>query len=270
MLSAGNQLTHMPSLKGRVSLVTGGASGIGREISLRLARDEASVVVCDINGEKAEQTAAEVRALGSKSLAIRADVSSGTDAKHAVEETLTGFGRIEILVNNAGIGYATGSLVDPTHALIENLTEGEWDRVMNVNLKGIFLCSKAVYPQMKKQGKGKIINVSSATFFMGVPFLSHYVASKGGVIALTRTMARELGDDNICVNAIAPGFTVSEALRGSPAYPEERLQMLASGRCFKRNEVSEDLTGTVVFLASPDSDFITGQTIIVDGGGTFV
>jgi NAD(P)-dependent dehydrogenase (short-subunit alcohol dehydrogenase family) len=140
---------------------------------------------------------------------------------------------------------------------------------MAVNMRGIFLCCKAVYPQMKKQGKGKIINVSSATFHMGIPFFSHYVTSKGGVIAFTRAMAREVGDDNICVNAIAPGFTVSEALQGSPAYSEERLKMLASMRCFKRNGVSEDLTGTIVFLASDDSDFVTGQTIVVDGGAVF-
>jgi NAD(P)-dependent dehydrogenase (short-subunit alcohol dehydrogenase family) len=249
-------------LAGKTVIVTGGARGIGKAYALALAQEGAHVAVADVLDGTA--VVEEIVRNGSEAVALRTDVSdekSVNSMTRAVEER---FGRIDVLVNNAGI------FVGLSRKPFYELTVEEWDRVMNVNLKGIFLCSKAVYPQMKKQGKGKIINVSSATFFMGVPFLSHYVASKGGVIALTRTMARELGDDNICVNAIAPGFTVSEALQGSPAYPEERLQMLASGRCFKRNEMSEDLTGTVVFLASSDSDFITGQTIIVDGGGAFV
>ena len=249
-------------LAGKTVIITGGARGIGKAYALALAQEGAQVAVADVLDGTA--VVEEMAQKGGEAIALRTDVSDEESVNimtHAVQER---FGRIDVLVNNAGI------FVGLTRKPFYELTVEEWDRVMNVNLRGIFLCSKAVYPQMKKQGKGKIINVSSATFFMGVPFLSHYVASKGGVIALTRTMARELGEDNICVNAIAPGFTVSEALQGSPAYPEERLQMLASGRCFKRNEVSEDLTGTVVFLASPDSDFITGQTIIVDGGGTFV
>jgi NAD(P)-dependent dehydrogenase (short-subunit alcohol dehydrogenase family) len=122
---------------------------------------------------------------------------------------------------------------------------------------------------MKKQGKGKIINVSSSTFFTGVPYFIHYVASKGGIIALTRALAREVGNDGICVNAVAPGLTVSEAVRGNPMYPEDYLRVATSGRCFKRDEIPEDLTGTIVFLASDESDFITGQTIVVDGGSVF-
>jgi NAD(P)-dependent dehydrogenase (short-subunit alcohol dehydrogenase family) len=173
------------------------------------------------------------------------------------------FGRIDILVNNAGLFASLGK-----KPLCE-ISESEWDQVMGVNLKGLFLCCKAVHPHMKQQGKGKIINVSSTTFFMGTPYFIHYVTSKGGIIAFTRSLAREAGDDGICVNAVAPGLTVSEGVRGNPMYPEEYLRVAAAGRCLKRNETPDDLTGTIVFLASDESDFITGQTIVVDGGLVF-
>lgn len=142
----------------------------------------------------------------------------------------------------------------------------EWDTVMRVNLKGLFLCSKAVYPQMKKQGKGKVLNVSSGTFFRGLPHFLHYVTSKGGVIGFTRALAREVGDDGIRVNTVAPGYTVTEILKEKPQDPEEVIKSIVANRCIKRTETPEDLTGTIVFLASDDSDFITGQTILVDGG----
>jgi NAD(P)-dependent dehydrogenase (short-subunit alcohol dehydrogenase family) len=248
-------------LKGKVAIVTGGARGIGKAYALRLAREGACVVVADIlDGTPVVE---EVAKNGGEAIAVQTDVADQQSVNAMVRAAIERFGRIDVLVNNAGI------FVGLTRKPFYELTVEEWDRVIAVNMKGIFLCCKGVYPQMKKQGKGKVINVSSSTFYMGVPLLSHYVASKGGVIAFTRAMAREVGDDNICVNAIAPGFTVSEALVGSPAYPEERLKMLASSRCFKRNEASEDLTGTIVFLASDDSDFITGQTIVVDGGAAF-
>jgi NAD(P)-dependent dehydrogenase (short-subunit alcohol dehydrogenase family) len=146
------------------------------------------------------------------------------------------------------------------------ISSEEWDRVLAVNLKGMFHCCKAVYPQMKKQGKGKIINMSSATVLQGVPNFLHYVSSKGGVIAFTRALAREVGDAGIAVNAITPGLTASEVVRENPMYPEDYLRAAAQSRCFKRPEVPEDLSGAAVFLASDDSDFITGQTINVDGG----
>ena len=256
----------MTSLKGRVSLVTGGASGIGREISLRLARDDASVVVCDINGEKAEQTAAEVRALGSESLAIKADVSRGTDAKHVVEETLTEFGRLEILVNNAGIGYATGSLVDPTHALIENLTEGEWDRVMEVNLKSVFLFSREVAPLMKRQKWGKIVSISSAAGITGHGIQGGsgpaYGVSKAGIINLTKTLARQLGPYNVNVNCVAPGSVPSTAFTMTKEEIEEELAVLP----LKRMGRTLDIAEAVVFLCSEAAQWITGQTLNVNGG----
>ncbi|MBW2138513.1 MAG: SDR family oxidoreductase [Deltaproteobacteria bacterium] len=148
------------------------------------------------------------------------------------------------------------------------ITVKEWDDVMPVNLKGIFLCSKAVYPQMKKQGKGKIINISSGVFFKGLPLFLHYVTSKGGVIGMTRAMAREVGDDGICINAIAPGYTVTKVMEDDSIHDEAFINAVVGSRCFKRHELPEDLTGTIVFLASDDSDFITGQTIVVDRGGT--
>jgi NAD(P)-dependent dehydrogenase (short-subunit alcohol dehydrogenase family) len=172
-------------------------------------------------------------------------------------------GKIDILLNNAGI------FADINKRPFYEISLQEWDRITKVNLTGTFLCCKAVYPQMKKQGKGKIINVSSATFFMGIPNLVHYVTSKGAIIAFTRALARELGKDGICVNAIAPGFTVSEAIRNNPTFPEESHKMVISSRSFKRDEQPEDLLGTIVFLASHESDFITGQTIVVDGGAVF-
>jgi NAD(P)-dependent dehydrogenase (short-subunit alcohol dehydrogenase family) len=141
--------------------------------------------------------------------------------------------------------------------------------VIQVNLKGVFLCCKAVYPQMKKQGKGKIINISSGTFFKGLPNFIHYVTSKGGIIGFTRALAREVGGAGICVNAISPGYTLTEVLTEKPHDPEEFVRDIVSSRCFKRDELPEDITGTIVFLASEESNFITGQTIVVDGGSVF-
>jgi len=256
----------MSSSKGRVSIVTGGASGIGREISLRLARDNGSVVICDIDQSKAEQTAAEVRALGSKSLSIKCDVSKSTDTKHAVEETLTEFGELEILVNNAGIGYATGSLVDATHAMIENLTEEEWDRVLNVNLKSVFLFSREVAPIMKRQKRGKIVNISSVAGITGHG-IEHgsgpaYGVSKAGIINLTKTLARQLGPYNVNVNCVAPGSVPETAFTMTEKEIGEELALLPLKRMGRTLDVAE----AVVFLCSEAAQWITGQTLNVNGG----
>lgn len=245
-------------LEGKVAIVTGGSRGIGKAIGLRLAEEGASVVIADVL-----EAAAAVEAItkkGGRALYVHTDVSNEESTKNMGRVAMEHFGRIDILVNNAGLfaGLQKKSFLD--------ITTEEWDHVLGINLRGVFNCCKAVVPRMKGQGKGKIVNVSSSTFFQGVPFFLHYVSSKGGVIALTRALARELGDAGIRVNAITPGLTSSESVVTHPMYPADYLNAAAQMRCFKRPEEPEDLVGTVVFLASDDSDFITGQTINVDGG----
>lgn len=245
-------------LKDKVAIVTGGARGIGKAYALRLAEEGAAVVIADVlDGAVA---CGEIVSKGGRALAITTDVSSEDSTRKMAQAAVERFGHIDVLVNNAAM------FVSVEKKPFFEISSDEWDRVLAVNLKGMFLCCKAVYPQMKKQGMGKIINVSSSTVLMGVPYFLHYVSSKGGVIGLTRALAREVGPDGIAVNAITPGLTSSEAVQVSPMYPADYMQAAAQGRCFKRVEVAEDLTGTVVFLASGDSDFMTGQTINVDGG----
>jgi NAD(P)-dependent dehydrogenase (short-subunit alcohol dehydrogenase family) len=245
-------------LKDRVAIVTGAAQGIGKAYALRLAEEGAKVVIADVlDGSGVEQ---EIAAKGTGALALRIDVSDEPQTREMARKTAEHFGRVDILVNNAAL-YATIAIKP-----FWEITSEEWDRLMQVNVKGAFLCAKAVYPYMQKQGRGKIINVASAVFFKGLPNFLHYAASKGAVIAMTRSMAREIGDQNICVNAIAPGYVVTEAVKPELINDPKFVQAAVGGRCFKRHEVPEDLTGAIVFLASADSDFMTGQTIVVDGG----
>lgn len=248
-------------LKGKVAIITGGARGLGKAYALRLVDEGASVVVVDVLDAGPVQK--EIERKGGAALALHTDVSDEASTKEMARKTIERFGRIDILVNNAAVFANLGK-----KSFME-ISGNEWDEVIRINLKGTFLCCKAVYPQMKKQGKGKIINISSSTFLAGVPYFIHYVTSKGGVVGFTRALAREVGQDGICVNAVAPGLTVSEAVRGNPMYPDDYLKIAASSRAFKRDELPEDLTGTIVFLASEDSDFITGQTLAVEGGGVF-
>jgi 3-oxoacyl-[acyl-carrier protein] reductase len=250
-------------LRGKVAIVTGGGVGIGKAYSLRLAQEGAKVVIADIAGEAALKTAEEIKASGGEAVAVVTDVSDEKSVIEMAKKAYERFGRIDILVNNAALFTAI------ERKPWDQVTVEEWDRVMAVNLRGPWLCSKAVFPYMKKQGKGKIINISSSTIFTGgrVGGLIHYVTSKGGVMAFTRALAREVGEYNINVNTITPGFTVSENV--AKIYPLEVRNSLIKTRCLKREEKPEDLTGTVVFLASDDSDFITGQIINVDGGDVF-
>ncbi|OGP66550.1 MAG: dehydrogenase [Deltaproteobacteria bacterium RBG_13_47_9] len=245
-------------LKDKVAIITGGARGIGRAYALRLAKEGAKIVIADIL--EGQAVVEEIEAKGGEALYVNTDVTREESVKEMARKVVERFGRIDILVNNAAL--FANLLKKP----FWEIPVQEWDAVMAVNLKGPFLCSKAVYPQMKKQGKGKIINISSGTFFKGNPLFLHYVVSKGGNIALSRSMAREVGDAGICVNTIAPGFTETEYLKDHPQDPAEVRKAIVDSRCIKRVETPEDLTGTIVFLASDDSDFITGQTIIVDGG----
>lgn len=249
-------------LKDRVAIVTGAARGIGQAYCLALAREGANVVAADILS--CAETVAKVQQAGGQALGVTADVANAQSTQAMAVQTLQRFGRIDILVNNAAV-YG-GLTLTP----FEQISEAEWDRVMAVNVKGVWLCCKAVIPVMKQQGHGKIINIASDTIWLGVPLLLHYVASKGAVFAFTRALARELSGTGITVNTITPGYTRTEAAQGL-ADPETVARLRAwvlDQQIIKRSEEPSDLAGTVVFLASEDSDYITGQTINVNGGAT--
>jgi NAD(P)-dependent dehydrogenase (short-subunit alcohol dehydrogenase family) len=249
-------------LKDRVAIVTGAARGIGQAYGLALAGEGAKVVAADILS--CGETIAKVQEAGGEALAITVDVADAQSTQAMAAQTVQRFGRIDILVNNAA--FYGGLKLTP----FEQILEDEWDRVMAVNVKGIWLCCKAVIPTMKEQGKGKIINISSDTIWMGVPLFLHYVASKGAVFALTRALARELSDTGINVNTITPGYTRTEAAQGlaDPETVAYIREWVLGQQIIKRNQEPSDLTGALVFLASEDSDFITGQTINVNGGAT--
>jgi NAD(P)-dependent dehydrogenase (short-subunit alcohol dehydrogenase family) len=245
-------------LKGKVGIVTGGAQGIGKAFALRLAEEGAKVVIADILDGKAVQQAIEDK--GGEALSLIVDVSDEKATHEMASRTVERFGRIDILINNA----AMFSWI--TRKPFYEVPIQEWDDVMRVNLKGPFLCCRAVYPHMKRSGKGKIVNISSGTFFEGLPNRVHYITSKAGIIGFTRAIARDAGGDEICVNAVAPGYTLTEIQEQRLAQSQDLAGETLSGRCFKRHERPEDLLGAVVFLCSEESDFITGQTLVVDGG----
>jgi len=252
-------------LKDKVIIITGGAQGIGRAYALGMANEGAKLVVADVNRVAAENTVKEIQAAKGEALALETDVSSQESTREMAEKTIARFRRIDVLINNAAILEKIRITRGPFYELDLN----EWDRVLAVNLTGTLLCCRAVFPHMQTQGGGKIINVTTSGFFSGNPNYVHYVASKAGIIGLTRAMARELGGFGINVNCIAPGATVSEDPADKAAY-ESRMKKLTEGTvpktCLKRMQLPEDLVGTAIFLASSDSDFITGQTIVVDGG----
>ena len=245
-------------LSDRVVIVTGAGRGIGRAYALGLAAEGARVVAADVLDCKPVST--EIEARGGQALAVACDVSREADTQRLATETLARFGRIDALVNNAAL---YGNL--KRRPFMEIPVE-EWDEVMAVNLRGLFLCSRAVFPAMKAQGKGVIVNISSSTFFKGVPDYIHYTTSKGGVVGFTRSLARELGPHGIRVNALAPGFTLSG--ENEKNISDERKRFNLESRMLKRAEVPEDLVGTLVYLVSDDSAFMSGQTLLVDGGGS--
>jgi 3-oxoacyl-[acyl-carrier protein] reductase len=244
-------------LKGRVAIVTGGAKGLGRAFALRLAQEGANLmVVTRKDMDNLEETVRQIQDLGGKASLFQADVASEADTKAMAKATIDGFGKIDILVNNAAI--YDGIKRKPFY----EIDLDEWDLVMTVNVKGALLSARAVFPYMKEQGYGKIVNLASEVFFTGSHGFAHYVASKGGIIGLTRALAVELGPHNIRINCVAPGFTDTEASRGLADVTRYDTSKTPLGRL----ETPEDLTGAVIFLASPESDFITGQTLLVDGG----
>jgi 3-oxoacyl-[acyl-carrier protein] reductase len=248
-------------LKDKVVIVTGGGHGIGRAYCLSFARAGSRVVVADIDGAAAETVAARItEESGTESLAIGVDVADEMATKQMAARTTARFGRIDVLINNAAI-FAT---IPMNRGRIETIDPEEWDRLMAVNLKGLFFCCRAVLPAMRAQKGGKIINIASGTVFAGSPGRIHYVTSKAATIGFTRTLAREVGDDNITVNVLAPGNTLSE---DNPSEEVVRFRRSSVAlRALKRLQVPEDVVGAMLFLASPLSDFITGQTVNVDGG----
>jgi NAD(P)-dependent dehydrogenase (short-subunit alcohol dehydrogenase family) len=252
----------MEKLKGKVAIVTGAGSGIGKALAARLARDGASVVIADIRNF--DVAAAEIaKASGAKTLGLQVDVSSESDAARMAAETVKAFGRIDILVNNAAL-FSTLELRP-----FERIEVAEWRKVMDVNTLGVFLCCRACAPHMRSGGYGRIINLASGAPLKGVPLFLHYIASKGAVIAMTRGLARELGAHGITVNSLAPGFTLSENVAKQEHHVKqgERTRLT---RAIQRDETPEDLVGAVSFLASEDAAFITGQTLVVDGGSAMI
>ena len=248
-------------LKDRVVIVTGGAQGIGRVYVRRLSEEGARIVVADVDEAGARSAAEACGGCEGGAIAVRTEVSDQAAVRQMVQATLDAFGRVDVLVNNAAL-FSTLTLKPIDDILVE-----EWDRVMAVNVRGVFLCCQAVIPHMRRQGKGKIINIASGIILSGMPELLHYVASKGAVFALTRALARGVGKQGITVNSLAPGLTVTEGVRQQMS--PEGIAWQRQIRAIPRDERPEDLEGTLVFLASDDSDFITGQMIVVNGGAQF-
>jgi NAD(P)-dependent dehydrogenase (short-subunit alcohol dehydrogenase family) len=248
----------MGRLEGRVAIVTGGAEGIGVSYAKGLAADGAKVCVVDIR--PAEPVVAAITSAGGQAISAKCDVADAAQVAAMVKATVDAFGAVDILVNNAAVFARIPSLKP-----FEELTRDEWDLALNVNVRGVFECTRAVLPQMRKQGRGKVINISSGTAFKGTPGMLHYVASKGAVVSMTRSLANELGRDNITCNCIAPGLVMTDAIKTQTGIDHIRLGAVET-RFLKRQQSPADLVGTLIYLASADSDFVTGQIIVVDGG----
>ena len=247
-------------LQDKVVVITGAAGGLGREFALGFAAEGAKIVAADVSEAGLAETVALVEAAGGSALAVRVDVTSKESTDALAEAAIAHFGRIDVLVNNAAI-YATLK-----RAKFTEIDPDEWDRVMNVNVKGAWLCSASLYPKMTQPG-GRIVNIASATVFSGSPLWMHYVASKSAVIGMTRVMAKEVGVTGVTVNAIAPGFTLTDA---SLSLIENAENYGVDRGALKRASQPEDIVGAAIFLASSRADFITGQTLVVDGGKQFI
>jgi len=247
----------MGRLDGKTAIVTGAAQGIGALMAQALAKEGASVLVTDV--QDTANAVKDITDAGGTAQGMKVDITSNEDLASMVETAKSAFGSLDIMVNNASI-FAT---ITPKPFF--EIDDEEFDQIMRVNTRGVHQVMRAIVPTMLQAGSGKVINIASGTFYYGPPGLSHYTASKGAVIALTRCHARELGDKNIQVNAIAPGLTESEGLKANSGFDMARAPTIAT-RSIKREMLPEDLLGTLIYLASPDSDFVTGQTLNVDGG----
>jgi NAD(P)-dependent dehydrogenase (short-subunit alcohol dehydrogenase family) len=247
----------MSALAGQVAIVTGGAQGIGRAIADQLAADGARIVIADLKG--AEDAAARY----ADGVGLTVDVAAEDDVTRMAAQTVERCGRIDILVNNAGL-YASLQMRP-----FDQIPVAEWRQVMDVNVLSMFLTCRAVVPRMRERGSGRIVNISSGTPFRGVPFLLHYVTSKGAIVALTRALAKELGADNVLVNCVAPGFTMSDGVHEHPEVIEALRDVSVSARTIKRDQEPADVVGAVAFLCGPGATFITGQTMVIDGGQYF-
>jgi NAD(P)-dependent dehydrogenase (short-subunit alcohol dehydrogenase family) len=244
-------------MHGKVAIVTGAAQGIGRAIAEGLSAEGARIVVADVQG--AEEAAASFP----DGIGVTADVANEADVQRLVDETVGRCGSIDILVNNAGL-YASLEMRP-----FEQIPLDEWRKVMDVNVASMFLMCRAVVHVMREHGGGKIVNISSGTPFRGVPFVLHYVTSKGAIVAFTRALAKELGKDNVLVNCVAPGFTLTAGVEAHPEVIAKLRDVSIAARTIQRDQVPQDVVGAVVFLCGSGSDFITGQSMVIDGGQFF-
>jgi NAD(P)-dependent dehydrogenase (short-subunit alcohol dehydrogenase family) len=244
-------------LDGKVAVVTGAAQGIGHSIAKGLAAEGARIVVADLRG--AEEAAASFP----DGVGVECDVASEQDVQRLADVVVERCGGVDILVNNAGL-YASLEMRPFDRIPLE-----EWRQVMDVNVASMFLTCRALVPLMRERGGGKIVNISSGTPFRGVPFLLHYVTSKGAIVAFTRALAKELGRDNVLVNCVAPGFTISTGVQEHPEVIDALRDVSVAARTLQRDQVPDDVVGAVVFFCGSASDFVTGQTIVIDGGQTF-
>jgi NAD(P)-dependent dehydrogenase (short-subunit alcohol dehydrogenase family) len=243
-------------LQGKVAIITGAAQGIGAEYARALSAEGAAVIVADVLD--ANPVASAINETGGKAHAVHCDVTDPASVKAMVATTLERFGRLDILVNNAAL------FGNVKRKPFEEIESAEWDRMMAVNVRGAFECAKAVAPAMRSQKYGKIVNIASGTVFKGQTMLLHYVTSKGAIVAMSRSLARELGDDGIRVNTLAPGLVMSENVKNN--WAPNQVQGTVNSRAIKRELTPEDMCGTLIYLCSPESDFVTGQVLVVDGG----
>lgn len=242
----------------RVVIITGAGQGIGRDYAHAFAEAGAIPIIAEINGQNAHKVTGEIEAKGGKALAVETDVTSEKSVEAMVAQTLDAYGRVDVLINNAALFAVLA------RRPFEEIAVDEWNRVMQVNITGSYLCARAVSPTMRAAKQGRIINIASGTVPQGNPYLMHYVTSKSAIIGMTRVMAREMGDDNINVNAVLPGYTETEVDHAS--MNPEGHEAIQSKRILKRKETPDDLIGTLLFLSSPASSFITGQSIACCGG----